>query len=66
MSNSFFHELDKGEHAATRRRVAHAYAMSSIIEMEPHIQEVLDENIRQFRKVAERGVSIDLDHWVTW
>ena len=59
-----FATQDVDEHRFLRGRVAAQYTMSSILPMEPFIQQVMDKLWSKFRKFAIAGQAIDMSKWV--
>lgn len=53
-------------HRALRSRVSAAYSMTSILSMEPFIQQVADKTRAKFRGFADSGRVIDLAEWVPY
>ncbi|OQV00568.1 hypothetical protein CLAIMM_06048 [Cladophialophora immunda] len=58
-----FSELDKTYHAYLRKRVAGAYAMSSILKYEKYIQDCLDLLLWRLKGKAELGQRVDMAQW---
>ena len=52
-------------HKFLRGRISSVYAMSSVLTMEPFIQEVADKCWTKFRKYARTGQHIDLSQWMS-
>ena len=63
---SVFGAQDPAIHKFLRGRVSSAYSMSSVLTMEPFIQEVADKGWAKFRKYAGTGQHIDLSQWVSY
>ncbi|KAG4433228.1 hypothetical protein IFR05_011282 [Cadophora sp. M221] len=63
---SFFATQDVKLHRQLRSRVSGAYSMSSILAMEPLIQEVADLNWKRFRGFANQGAVIYLRYWADY
>lgn len=53
-------------HRALRGRVSATYSMSSILAMEPFIQEVADKIWSKFYDFAKSGQTLDLAKWVSY
>jgi cytochrome P450 len=65
-SFSFFASQDVMIHRALRSRVSAAYSMTSILAMEPYIQEVADKTWAKFRGFADSGQIIDFGEWIPY
>lgn len=63
MTVSFFAATDRKIHRHLRSRVSHAYSMSSILSMEPFIQEVASELWGRFRGLSKSSEPIPLHQW---
>ncbi|KAI0514712.1 cytochrome P450 [Xylaria bambusicola] len=55
-------ETDERIHGENRRLVARAYAMDSMVNLEPMIDELIADLLRKLREL--QGQRIDLGHWV--
>ena len=51
-------------HQVMRKRIAGAYTMTSILEMEPNITELVEEFVDHMRKHAKDGSDVDFCEWV--
>ena len=61
---NIFTEPDPHLHAAARRKIAAAYSMTSLVQMESFVDDcttVLKTKLEQF---AASGASIDISHWM--
>lgn len=58
-----FSELDRKNHSFLRKRVAGAYAMSSILKYEQHIQGCLDLLLWKLKDKAELGENVNMADW---
>ncbi len=63
---SFFASQDVTIHRALRSRVSAAYSMTSILSMEPYVQEVADKTWTKFRGFADSRQIIDLGKWIPY
>ncbi|KAK5230816.1 hypothetical protein LTR47_007371 [Exophiala xenobiotica] len=61
-----FTELDPDKHAATRRKVASLYSMTSLIAMEPNAVECAQLLVKKFTSFAEKGMPINLQVWLQY
>ncbi|KAK7892722.1 hypothetical protein LTR67_006959 [Exophiala xenobiotica] len=61
-----FTELDPDKHAATRRKVASLYSMTSLIAMEPNAVECAQLLVKKFADFAEKGMPINLQVWLQY
>ncbi len=61
-----FATQDVDEHKFLRGRVALQYSMSSILPMEPFVQQTMDKLWSKFRKFAAAGQPIDMGDWVNY
>ncbi|CEI61762.1 unnamed protein product [Fusarium venenatum] len=66
MTISFFATRDKNVHRFLRSRVASAYSMTSILTMEPLIQNVMDFNLQKLGELADEGNSFSIDKMVNY
>ncbi|KAH6983189.1 cytochrome P450 [Ilyonectria sp. MPI-CAGE-AT-0026] len=66
MTVSFFAATDIKVHRHLRSRVSGAYSMTSILSMEPLVQDVLDLNIRKLGEFADRGEIVEMDKWANY
>ncbi|KAH8591714.1 cytochrome P450 [Bisporella sp. PMI_857] len=64
--SSFFASQDITLHRALRSRVSAVYSMSSILAMEPFIQEVADKLWKKLTEFATIGATMDLGDWVPY
>ncbi len=55
-------ETDEKIHGESRRLVARAYAMDTMVNLEPMIDELIIDLLRKLREL--QGQRIDLGHWV--
>lgn len=51
-------------HAITRRKYANFYSMSTMVEYEDNINEVVDLFCRKLGELAQRKKVIDFTHWL--
>ena len=61
---NIFAEPDPHRHAGARRKIAAAYSMTSLVQMEPFVDDcsaVLKARLEQF---AGSGTAIDVSHWM--
>ncbi|KAH7048299.1 cytochrome P450, partial [Macrophomina phaseolina] len=65
-TNSFFHSTDPREHSFLRKRVSATYSMTSILSLEPRIQQVADTMWSRFGDFGRSGEAIDLDKWASF
>jgi hypothetical protein len=62
-----FNVTDEKLHAAMKRPVAHAYAMSSLVDYEPHVDSTSQILVEQLsRMYADTGEVCDLGEWLQW
>ncbi|KAI0528457.1 cytochrome P450 [Xylaria digitata] len=66
MTISFFAATDVKVHRHLRSRVSAVYSMTSILSMEPLVQDVLDLNLRQLQGFADRGEVVRIDQWANY
>ncbi|KAF7556309.1 hypothetical protein G7Z17_g1508 [Cylindrodendrum hubeiense] len=66
MTVSFFAATDVRVHRHLRSRVSGAYSMTSILAMEPLIQDVMDLNITKLGEFADRGEVVPMDKWANY
>ncbi|KAF2019974.1 cytochrome P450 [Aaosphaeria arxii CBS 175.79] len=66
MTISFFAATDLATHRHLRSRVQGAYTTTSLLTMEPLLQEVLDANWSRFECFARSGEVIALDKWANY
>ncbi|KAH6670576.1 cytochrome P450 [Halenospora varia] len=66
MQQSFFASQDAMIHRGLRSRVSAAYSMTSILAMEPYIQEVADKTWAKLRGFADSGQIIDFGEWIPY
>ncbi|RKL07790.1 hypothetical protein BFJ70_g16867 [Fusarium oxysporum] len=66
MTISFFATTDNKVHRFLRSRVSGAYSMTSILAMEPLVQEVMDLNLTKLGGFADRGETLPLDKWANY
>jgi len=59
-----FAERDSKRHATTRRKVAAAYSMSALLQMEPFVDECTALLNDRFIQFAKSGEVINLGHWL--
>ncbi|KAI1153687.1 cytochrome P450 [Nemania diffusa] len=64
MPVSFFAATDIKMHRHVRSRVSGAYSMTSMLSMEPLIQDVLNLNLTRLNGFADRGEVVRMDKWV--
>ncbi|CAK7236634.1 hypothetical protein SBRCBS47491_009704 [Sporothrix bragantina] len=65
-TRKFFHSIDTAEHAFLRKRVSAAFSMSTILSLEPEIQEVQDSVWMQLDDAARNGRQIDMHEWASY
>jgi cytochrome P450 len=66
MTVSFFATRDNKAHRFLRSRVSSAYSMTSILTMEPLIQDVMDVNLRKLGELADEGDYFAIDKMVNY
>lgn len=66
MTVSFFATRDNKAHRFLRSRVSSAYSMTSILSMEPLIQDVMDVNLRKLGELADEGDYFAIDKMVNY
>lgn len=66
MTVSFFAATDMNVHKHLRSRVSAAYSMSSILTMEPFVQEVASETWGVFREFARSGRRVPMHDWANY
>ncbi|KAI0120146.1 cytochrome P450 [Nemania sp. FL0031] len=66
MPISFFAATDIKMHRHVRSRVASAYSMTSMLSMEPLVQDVLDLNLTRLIGFVDRGEVVHIDKWVNF
>ncbi|KAI1131093.1 cytochrome P450 [Nemania abortiva] len=66
MSVSFFAATDIKVHRHVRSRVSGAYSMTSMLSMEPLIQDVLNLNLTRLVGFADKGEVVQIDKWVNF
>ncbi|RGP77186.1 cytochrome p450 [Fusarium longipes] len=66
MTASFFATRNNNAHRFLRSRVASAYSMTSILTMEPLIQEVMDLNLRKLDELAINNKAFAIDKMVNY
>jgi hypothetical protein len=59
-----FDEQDPQLHAGIRRKVAGAYAMTSLVQSEPFVDECTSIFCSRLTEFAETGALIDVTHWL--
>ncbi|KAH0604881.1 uncharacterized protein H6S33_006549 [Morchella sextelata] len=59
-----FFAKDPVVHSRVRKRIAHAYSMTSVAQMEPSVSALVEEFSRNIGRFAERGEEFDLVEWV--
>jgi cytochrome P450 len=64
--NQFFHSIDVAEHAFLRKRVASAYSMSTILALEPGIQDVSFAVWEKLDEAANHKRHIDMHEWASY
>ncbi|CAK7218969.1 hypothetical protein SEUCBS140593_003734 [Sporothrix eucalyptigena] len=62
----FFHSIDTTEHAFLRKRVSAAFSMSTVLSLEPEIQEVQDAVWAQLDNAAHNGRQVDMHEWASY
>ncbi|KIV98381.1 uncharacterized protein PV09_09786 [Verruconis gallopava] len=63
MTESFFSSTDVKIHRHLRSRVSSAYSMTSVLAMEPFIQQVADECWRKFSEFADTNQPVPMHQW---
>lgn len=61
---NIFTETDPHLHAIARRKIAGAYSMTSLVQLEPFVDEctaILKTRLEEF---AKSGTTIDISHWM--
>lgn len=62
-THQLFSELDKRTHSFLRKRLSAAFAMSSVLKYEPHIQGCLDLLWEKFRQKANLSDVVNMSIW---
>jgi cytochrome P450 len=60
---SLFSERDEKAHAIRRRNVANAYSMTTVVQLEEHVDSCSKQILKQFERLAPKG-PIDLGEWL--
>ena len=60
---SLFSERDEKVHALRRRNVANAYSMSTLVQLEEHVDSCSVQLLKQFERLAPLG-PVDLGEWL--
>lgn len=63
-NTNLFALQDAKQHAIVRRKYANYYSMSSLVEYEDYIDEVVDVFCHKLEELAESKSAIDLGHWL--
>ncbi|KAL1887617.1 hypothetical protein Sste5346_010118 [Sporothrix stenoceras] len=63
---SFFHSTEPAEHSFLRKRVSAAFSMSTVLSLEPEIQEVQDAVWAQLDDAARSGRQVDMHEWASY
>jgi cytochrome P450 len=66
MRPKIFPTTDPKVHAYLRKRTASAYSMSTMLSLEPKIQEIADNTWERLREAAKTGQPIDLEEWTSF
>ena len=61
-----FSDIDGKRHAQNKRMVVNSYSMTSMIELEPYVQQTINAFFRQLGEYADAGQPIDLAPWLQW
>jgi len=61
---NIFSEPDPHLHAAARRKIAAAYSMTSLVQLEPFVDECTTILKTKLEEFAKSGASIDISHWM--
>ena len=59
-----FSDRDPARHAAARRKVASAYSMTSLAQLEPFVDECSSILKAKFTKFANSGEPVNMAHWL--
>ncbi|KFY65399.1 hypothetical protein V496_02591 [Pseudogymnoascus sp. VKM F-4515 (FW-2607)] len=59
-----FSDRDPIRHAASRRKVASAYSMTALAQLEPFVDQCYSVLRARFIEFADRGQAIDMAHWM--
>lgn len=59
-----FDERDRDVHANARRKVAAAYSMTSLVSLEPFVEECTEALFARLEEFAKLRLSIDVSHWM--
>ncbi|KAH6980715.1 cytochrome P450 [Ilyonectria sp. MPI-CAGE-AT-0026] len=65
-NNSFFHSTNPAEHSFLRKRVASAYTMSTILSLEPEVQQIADAVWTKLDKYAQEGRPVNMSNWANY
>ena len=59
-----FTDMDEKRHSANRRKVANAYSMTALVEMEQFVDTCSDIFMTRLGEFADSKTSFDLGHWL--
>jgi hypothetical protein len=59
-----FTDRDEKRHAANRRKVANAYSMTALLEMEPFVDGCSSLFVTRLGEFADNKSTFDLGHWL--
>jgi hypothetical protein len=59
-----FTDTNEKRHAANRRKVANAYSMTALLEMEPFVDQCASGFETRLREFADTKTTFDLGHWL--
>ena len=63
---SFFSDIDAKRHAGSKRMVVNAYSMTSMIELEPYVQQTINVFLGRMGEYADAARPMDLAPWLQW
>ncbi|VUC37777.1 unnamed protein product, partial [Clonostachys rosea] len=59
-----FTDLDSTRHAANRRVVANLYSATALRDMEPNVEECINQYVAKLERMAETGEQFNLQFWM--
>jgi Cytochrome P450 len=62
--HDLFTDRDEKRHARNRRKVANAYSMTALVEMEPFVDQCSAIFVKRLEEFADRKENFDLGHWL--
>ncbi|UPK97402.1 hypothetical protein LCI18_008337 [Fusarium solani-melongenae] len=63
-TTNIFSEPNPHLHSAARRKIASAYSMTSLVQVEPFVDECTALLIQKMDEFASSGASVDIAHWM--